>query len=68
MLHIAENCEQHINVANAAPLIVKFILSPVDCREFINLYNIRLHVQYTCTYLICVKYFILDKLSKIIRV
>ena len=39
-----------------------------SCREFIIMYNIRVHVQYTCTYLICIKYCILDKLSKIIRV
>ena len=63
ILHIAE---QHTNVANAASLIDKIIFE--SCREFIILYNIRVHVQYKCTYLICIKYCILDKLSKIIRV
>ena len=59
ILHIAEH---HTTVA-----IVKIILSPVESLLYV-LYNIRVHVQYTCTNLICIKYCILDKLSKIIRV
>ena len=67
ILHIAK---QHTNVANAAPLIVKIILSPVESLLYCKctIYEYMYIYVYWCTYLICIKYCILDKLSKIIRV